>query len=250
MSVQLITWAYQQQNISTGAKFLLVTLANYANHDGISWPGQEKLGKNTASSARQIRRWSTELAEAGLVNITYRQGDGHGRKSNLYELLPWQPDTPSGKAQPDTTVRQPDTVSYNTKVDTKDSKEKVNQKEKPRRFVPPNPSEVQAYAEKLGYHGFDAEQFCDSYAAKGWMIGKNKMVDWKAAARGWQRRSKEFAKKPSDYKKNNHHTDINKLFMEAFGRPPPAGKSEEECRQIYAQRKGNGNSSPAWWNDK
>lgn len=36
----------------------------------------------------------------------------------------------------------------------------------------------------------------------------------------------------------NNHADINKLFMEAFGRPPPAGKSEEECRQIYAQRVG------------
>ena len=38
----------------------------------------------------------------------------------------------------------------------------------------------------------------DFYASKGWMVGKNKMKDWKAAVRTWERNSydKPTATKP------------------------------------------------------
>ena len=31
------------------------------------------------------------------------------------------------------------------------------------------------------------EEFCDCYAAKGWMVGKTKMKDWQSACRNWKR---------------------------------------------------------------
>jgi hypothetical protein len=37
----------------------------------------------------------------------------------------------------------------------------------------------------------DAQRFHDFYTAKGWMIGKNKMKDWKATARNWMRNDKK-----------------------------------------------------------
>jgi len=33
----------------------------------------------------------------------------------------------------------------------------------------------------------DAAHFMDYYTANGWMVGKNKMRDWKAALRQWNR---------------------------------------------------------------
>ena len=36
-------------------------------------------------------------------------------------------------------------------------------------------------------NGINASDFVDFYTCKGWMIGKNKMVDWKAAVRTWER---------------------------------------------------------------
>ena len=33
----------------------------------------------------------------------------------------------------------------------------------------------------------DPQSFVDFYTAKGWMVGKNKMKDWKAAVRTWER---------------------------------------------------------------
>lgn len=52
------------------------------------------------------------------------------------------------------------------------------------RFTPPTPSDVEQYATEKGYV-IDADTFCDFYESKGWMVGKNKMKDWKAAVRGW-----------------------------------------------------------------
>lgn len=63
---------------------------------------------------------------------------------------------------------------------------KENTKEKSARFTPPTVEEVKAYASEHGFK-IDAERFVDFYASKGWMVGKTKMKDWKAAVRNWAR---------------------------------------------------------------
>lgn len=60
------------------------------------------------------------------------------------------------------------------------------------RFSPPSLEEVQAYISERG-SAVDAQQFVDFYASKGWMVGKNRMKDWKAAVRTWEKRRKEEA---------------------------------------------------------
>lgn len=64
------------------------------------------------------------------------------------------------------------------------------------RFAPPTPQEVAAYGKEIGF-AVDGDQFCDFYASKGWLIGKNPMKDWKAAVRTWKARREE-EKKPDD----------------------------------------------------
>lgn len=54
------------------------------------------------------------------------------------------------------------------------------------RFTPPDVSEVQAYCFERN-NNVDAQAFVDFYSSKGWMVGKNKMKDWKAAVRTWER---------------------------------------------------------------
>lgn len=55
-----------------------------------------------------------------------------------------------------------------------------------KRFTPPSPDEVAAYCGERG-NGISGEEFCDFYASKGWMVGKNHMKDWKAAVRTWEK---------------------------------------------------------------
>jgi hypothetical protein len=68
------------------------------------------------------------------------------------------------------------------------------------KFIPPTVDEVRDYCDER-MNNVDPEQFVDFYSAKGWMLGKNKMKDWKAAVRTWERKDKEqpVVKKTSSY---------------------------------------------------
>lgn len=70
----------------------------------------------------------------------------------------------------------------------KNNKEKeILKKEKPiRNQIPPTVDMVRAYCLERD-NSVDAEKFCDFYASKNWYIGKNKMKDWQAAVRTWER---------------------------------------------------------------
>jgi predicted phage replisome organizer len=54
------------------------------------------------------------------------------------------------------------------------------------KFLVPSIEDVKNYCIERN-NSVDAEKFIDFYASKGWMIGKNKMKDWKAAVRTWER---------------------------------------------------------------
>lgn len=56
-----------------------------------------------------------------------------------------------------------------------------------KRFCPPTLQEVQSYIQEKGY-SIDAEAFIAFYESKGWMVGKNKMKDWRMAIVTWSKR--------------------------------------------------------------
>lgn len=53
-------------------------------------------------------------------------------------------------------------------------------------FKKPTIEEIKNYCKERN-NSIDANNFFDYYEAKGWMIGKNKMKDWRAALRTWER---------------------------------------------------------------
>lgn len=68
----------------------------------------------------------------------------------------------------------------------KDSIEVVEEAPKRKRFTPPTLEEVQAYCLERK-NKVDPQRFIDYYTSNGWVVGKNKMKDWKAAVRTWER---------------------------------------------------------------
>ena len=61
---------------------------------------------------------------------------------------------------------------------------------KKKNFVPPTVEEVYQYCDER-HNGINPQLFVDFYSAKNWMIGKNKMRDWKAAVRTWENNQKQ-----------------------------------------------------------
>lgn len=70
------------------------------------------------------------------------------------------------------------------------SKSKKKDKRKSEAFTPPTLEEVSEYCNERT-NGIDPGTFIDFYEARGWMLGKNKMKDWKAAVRTWERRRRQ-----------------------------------------------------------
>ena len=56
--------------------------------------------------------------------------------------------------------------------------------------IPPSLEQVTAYC-KERHNNVDPQTFIDFYESKGWMVGKNKMKDWKACVRTWERSRKK-----------------------------------------------------------
>lgn len=57
------------------------------------------------------------------------------------------------------------------------------------KFQVPTIKEIASYCKERG-NAVDPEQFFDFYESKGWMVGRNKMKNWQAAVRNWERRRK------------------------------------------------------------
>ena len=78
-------------------------------------------------------------------------------------------------------------------IDKEIEKEREKGKKAGSRFVPPTLEEVSAFIAENNYR-VNAEKFIDYYNANGWMVGKTKMKDWKAAVRNWHRNEREVPK--------------------------------------------------------
>ena len=74
---------------------------------------------------------------------------------------------------------------------------------KSNRFIPPTLEEVAAYCQER-HNRVDAGRFVDFYTAKGWMVGKNKMKDWKSAVRTWERNSNGYTAPSQQINRNDY----------------------------------------------
>lgn len=77
------------------------------------------------------------------------------------------------------------------------------------RFLPPTVEEVAEYVKQRGSR-VDPQGFVDFYTAKGWMVGKTPMKDWKAACRNaenWERWSQKAPKGFQPGKQPSPETD-------------------------------------------
>lgn len=94
--------------------------------------------------------------------------------------------------------KQSESKAETNEKQTASKKEKENKKEieienkcyipqTPLKFSPPSLADVRAYCAERG-NGVDPERWYNHYTANGWMVGKNKMKDWKAAVRTWEQK--------------------------------------------------------------
>ena len=126
-----------------------------------------------------------------------------------------------GKYQISETTKEPpmdheETTDGPLKVHKQECKNDKNEKNinNKARFSPPTVEEVQAYCLERN-NKVDAQAFVDFYTSKDWMIGKNKMKDWKASVRTWERQTRQGETAKRGNKFNNFESrDIDMDSLE------------------------------------
>lgn len=165
-----------------------------------------KLADETALTIREVRTAISHLKSTGEVTCkTYPKYTVFTVKNYCeYQQSDMQNDsqTTDNRHSNDiltTTIEEKKEGKNNKKVDTNVSTKK---------FIPPTVEEVRAYCQERG-NKVDPQAFVDYYTSNGWMVGRNRMKDWKAAVRGtWEKTSKR--EKESERKK----FDANKGIMQ------------------------------------
>lgn len=105
--------------------------------------------------------------------------------------------------------------SQGTDIDIEEEKEedkKNNSESRTKRFTPPTLEEVKAYCLERK-NNVDAQRFVDYYTSNGWLVGKNKMKDWRAAVRNWERNNTSSSKASGNIAvKQNASSDLDDIF--------------------------------------
>lgn len=194
---QITEWEWYQ-NPNTFRVFLhCLLMANYT--DG-RFEGKEvkrgqlvtslpSLADQTKLSVRQVRTALDHLILTGELTSTayskYRVITVV--KYNEYQQNDRQNDRQStGNRQADDSQMTGNRQQYK-----KNKNVKKEQRNNHQIFVIPTVADVEAYCEEKGIFGFDAQKFVDYYTSNGWMVGRNRMKDWRAAIRTWRRNDEE-----------------------------------------------------------
>lgn len=134
------------------------------------------------------------------------------------------------------------TISKGYQDDTLEKRREETEKEKrQKQFVKPSISEIQEYCTEIGFKQ-DPQAFLDYYEANGWIVGKNKMKDWKATVRNWQRRSGDPIEAPKRTKNPRDEFDrvLNAIIIDAGRATDKAGFWRTAMDKYKDQPKYNG----------
>ena len=148
-----------------------------------------KLSAETGLSIRKVRTALKHLEATGEVTNKTTQKFRVITINNydLYQQTDKQNDKQNDKLP--TNYRQ--TTDNNRRIKKNKQEEKEEREGTPRTTIPPSLEEVIAYCRERG-NTISPEHFIDYYAARGWKLGSGqKMKDWKAAIRTWERKERE-----------------------------------------------------------
>ena len=167
--------------LTPNAKLLYAEITALCNMNGKCTASTEYFCRVYEVSRASIQNWLSLLEKNGYITrvLIYRQGSKE-ILSRYIKLV----DKPSLKMCTDNT-----NINI-TNTNLTDSNKKAL-------FKKPTLDEVKNYC-ILRKNNIEAESFIDFYESKNFMIGKNKMKDWKACVRTWESRE---TKKPKTMSK-------------------------------------------------
>ena len=177
-------------------KVVLVTLIGMANHKPNKWEWNGRIYQvergQMITSLKSIsdacgKGVSTQNVRTALdrferLGFLTNESTKTGRLITIVNYSKWQDYKSQSNKDDDKGLTKDQHNPNKDLTSNKNEKHEKHDKNK----IPPSFEDVQAYCTERN-NGIDPRAFIDFYNAKGWMIGKNKMKDWKASVRTWER---------------------------------------------------------------
>tara|TARA_Y100000114_G_C11732936_1_gene314604 strand:+ start:522 stop:1136 length:615 start_codon:yes stop_codon:yes gene_type:complete len=175
-------------NITPNAKLLYAEITALQQMNGECYASNRYFSKLYNKNKVTISRWIKELRDKGLINVTIVYKEGTKEIENRYIDI-----CDGGNS---INVKQVLTKKLKNNNTSNNNNTTYSNK---RRFVKPSIDDIIVYCQERN-NNICAETFYDFYETKDWKVGKNKMKDWKACVRTWEKR---------DTKNNKSKIDIH-----------------------------------------
>jgi len=144
-------------------------------------PGQLVTGRKAIAAATKLSEQNTRTALKKLEKLEILTINPQSKYS-IISITNW--DEYQETNQQPTNSQPTSNQQVTTNKNTKNTKNNKNTETK--RFTPPELKNVSDYFVEKGITDPHLpSRFIDHYQSNGWLVGKNKMKDWKAAVRTW-----------------------------------------------------------------
>ena len=171
--------------IKPNAKLLYGEITCLSNNEGFCWAMNQYFAELYEVDKKTISRWIGQLKKFGYIDVQVNYREGTKQIKSRYIKLTTPSDVIVPTLGTKLSLPRDEIVTVNS---TSNNITSV--------FKTPSIQMVAEYCAKR-QNKIDAETFIDFYASKNWMIGKNKMSNWKACVRTWEKKEKANANKRS-----------------------------------------------------
>ena len=164
------------KNLTANAKLLYAEITALLNINGECFATNKYFSNLYGKSTVTISKWVSELVASGYISTyyTYKGGTKEIDRRYIRILKGGIKENLKGG------------IKENFKDSISLSKDKhINNKGAS--FKKPTVNDIKEYC-LWRNNGIYSETFFDFYESKNWLIGKNKMKDWKACVRTWEKR--------------------------------------------------------------
>ena len=178
----LAVWIYLIRSANFKDSELIFNYKKIIIKSGSLITSRLKIAENTGVQESKVER---------ILNYLKNEQQIEQQSFNKYRIISickWDmyQQTEQQIEQPVNSKRTASEQQVNTNKNDKNDKNIKNTKYKA--FSEPDLEEVSQYCISRN-NSINAQVFIDHYTANGWMVGKNKMKDWKAAVRTWESRN-------------------------------------------------------------
>lgn len=174
------------KKLTANAKLLYGEITALCNKEGYCWASNSYFANLYGVSKNSISSWINDLRDAGHISVqmNYKEGTQHILNRYIKLLVEGTPEN-LGTYPNNLGEGTPENLVVNTTLNNTYNNLHIDEYV----FMPPTLKEVAEYCSER-QNIIDAERFIDFYKSKNWMVGQNKMSDWQATVRNWEKTEK------------------------------------------------------------